>query len=145
MYRIRSFRVIYKEDMYYKRALLLIGIFIILLIVSLLFKVYFMLILTLPCMFFAFGFLKKFYINLILTDDTFLYNGSATVKMDAVKEVFIEEGSNLEKKYKVPFKGMEKYKKGKYIVFKLSSGNYVLVKNYDEKYFEHIQKFFKVN
>ncbi len=90
---------------------------------------------TYPVMtFFAFRYLKAFYKNCILENDEYLFNGVATIKKSSIDKVFIEHGGNLEKKYKVKYIGIDKYRISDYIIFKFKSGSHVLVKGYDNTY-----------
>lgn len=95
-------------------------------------------------MFFSFKYLKLYYKNLVMENDEYLYNGVATIRKTSVKKVFIENGSNLEKKYKIKYLGMEKYKKSDYIIFEFNENSHVLVKNYDDKYLDIIKSKFEI-
>ncbi len=141
MSRLKTFNVDYKNVKYFKIFIVLFGIYLFLL---LLFRVYVVSILSAFVVYFAYSYLKKYYKNTIMSDENFVYNGVALIKKDCIDEVFIEHGSNLEKKYKVKYIGFEKYKSTDYIVFKTNKSNYVLVKNYDLDYFNKINSFFTI-
>ncbi len=79
-----------------------------------------------------------------MKNNEYIYNGVGIFKLNSVKKVFIENGSNLEKKYNVKYLGIEKYKKADYIIFKFDNGH-ILVKDFDNTYFEHIKYLFNVN
>lgn len=92
--------------------------------------------------FFSFMYFKKFYKNFIMENDDYLYNGVSLMKKSGIKKVFIEKGSNLEKKYNVKYIGIDKYKKSEYIIFESTSNVYSLVKGYDDTYLNIIKNKF---
>ncbi len=131
MRKLNGFKVIYRNMTYLKIAICFLSVFVL----SFAFLVKTNIVILFPFLtFFAFSFLKKFYKNIIMETDDYLYNGVATMKKSAIKKVFIENGVNLEKKYKVKYIGIEKYKKADYLIFEFNSDNYVLVKNFDKQY-----------
>ncbi|MFV0441244.1 MAG: hypothetical protein ACK5LV_08160 [Lachnospirales bacterium] len=89
--------------------------------------------------FFSFKFFKKFYQNYIKENDEFFFNGVTLMKKDSIEKVFMENGRNLEKKYKQKHTGVDKYKNSSYIVFEFKSGNHSVVRDYDAEYFRIIQ------
>ncbi len=144
MFKIKSLKVIYKNDLYFKKAMYLIIFFGIFVFGAILFNMPSLNLLTLPSVILTNQYLKKYYQNIIMADETYIYNGVSTLPFSSIEEVSIEEGRNLEKKYGVPFVGLERYKNGKYIIFKLASGHNILLKDYDEEYLTHMQKYFNI-
>ncbi len=141
MSRLKTFSVEYKNVKYFKIFIILFALYLFLL---LLFRISIVSILSGVIVYFAYAYLKKYYKNTIMVKDDYIYNGVALLRIDSVDEVFIEHGSNLEKKYKVRYIGLEKYKSADYIVFKTNKSNYALVKNYDLDYLNKLNSFFTI-
>ncbi len=142
--RLRHLKVVYVNKSYLKKSSYLICGLLVILVIAFYFKFYFLFIFTLPFSYLSLEYIKRFNKNVIMTDNTLLYNGVITTPLSSVREVFYEEGSNLEKKYNVPFRGVEKYKNGKYLIFSLASGHNIIVKDFDEEYLDCMQKYFNI-
>lgn len=131
MRRLKSLNLIYKNNDYLKAG---IGLAILYIFLFIVFKGSNICIIYPFITFFSFHFFKKFYKNFLMEDDNYLYNGVSLLKKNSIKKIFIETGSNLEKKYNVKYIGIDKYKTSEYIIFEFNSGACSLVKGYDEKY-----------
>ncbi len=141
MSRLKTFNVNYKNTKYLRNFAFLFSIYLILVVF---FRIVLGIILSSFAVFLAYYYLKKYYKNTILTTEDYVYNGVALLRKSGVEEAFIEHGRNLEKKYKVKYLGLEKYKSADYIVLKTAKSNYVLIKNYDVEYLNVMQTLFDI-
>ncbi|MFV0504341.1 MAG: hypothetical protein ACK5LT_10300 [Lachnospirales bacterium] len=142
MKKLQNFHVIYRNYKYLKIAILLLFMFLILILV---FRVSIVAILYPFLTYISFRYFKKYYKNNIMKNDDYVYNGVATFKTESIKNVFIENGANLEKKYGTKYIGIEKYKKSDYIVMEFVNGKYVLIKEYDSTYLRNMHNLIKFN
>ncbi len=141
MARLKTFNIDYKNTKYFKYYLILFFIYLILLFI---FKISIVSILNLFIVYLSFYYLKKYFKNTIMSTEDFIYVGVALLRKESVQQVFIEHGSNLEKKYKSKYIGLEKYVPSSYTVFELNKGNYVLTKNTDLDFLVVLKQFFDV-
>lgn len=144
MQNIKSLNLVYQEKEQFKKFLITVVILFVIIVIIRLTNWTWLILITPVITFSGFSFLKKFYDNTIKTDGEYIYNGVATIRISAIKKVFLEEGSNLEKKYHVQYKGLGKYLYGRYLVFQLKSGEYILLKNYTDGYLEQIKSIINV-
>ncbi len=140
MKKLRNFETKYKNMNYLKISF---GLFVMLVVSILIFRLSIISFVYPVIAFSSFGYLKKYYKNIIMQEGEVIYNGAGTFKISSVKKVFIENGSNLEKKYGVKHIGIEKFAQGDYLIFQFNN-DYLLTKNCDFEYLNYIKSKFNI-
>ncbi len=139
MKRLEEFRIVYQNINYFKYSIFLLTL---LFLIFLIFRFSTYSLIYPFIAFYSYRYLNLFYRNTIMETDEFMYNGVAVFRKQNVKNVFIENGSNLEKKYNTKYNGFEKYKRSDYLIFEFVSNSYVLIKGFDIYYLDVIRKNF---